>query len=109
MPWAPVNIAGARDGSLNLTVTWQWRNRWGGDLQGDPGVKMFEPVEAYSIDILASPGGAVKRTLSASTASVVYTAAQQITDFGSTQSNVAVAVYQLHKLIGRGIAGKASV
>ena len=54
-------------------------------------------------------GGAVLRTLASSTASVVYSAAQQTADFGSAQPAVSVRIYQIGQLVGRGTPAEATV
>ena len=105
--FSPVQITGSRDGSNNLTVNWFRRTRWYGEWVDYVDVPLFEDSEAYSIDILN--GSTVVRTLSTSTGTVSYTAAQQTTDFGATQSAVSVAVYQINSVTGRGIAGKATI
>jgi hypothetical protein len=46
---------------------------------------LSEATEAYEIDILDSEGTVV-RTLESSTNEVVYTAADQLTDFGSSEA-----------------------
>ena len=104
---SPVQITSSRDGSLNLTIDWFRRTRWYGEWVDFVDVPLFETSESYSIDILN--GTAVVRTLTASTGTVVYSAAQQTTDFGATQSSVSIAIYQLNSVVGRGIAAKATV
>jgi hypothetical protein len=49
------------------------------------------------------------RTLSTSTPSALYTAAQQTSDFGSTQANVTVRIFQLSEAVGRGFPAEASL
>ena len=53
-------------------------------------------------------GGSVRkrgRTLSASSATVTYTAADQTTDYGSAQNPVFAAAHQMSTRVGRGFAG----
>lgn len=106
-PYAPTGIAGSRDGSNNLTLTWVRRTRIGGSF-GIAGVApLSEESEAYSIDIIVS--GIVKRTITASTPTASYSAAQQTAD-GITPGNpVTLKVYQISAVVGRGFAGPASV
>jgi hypothetical protein len=47
------------------------------------------------------------RTLATSIPQVLYTAADEIADFGSPQPSLSVAVYQLSATVGRGIAARA--
>jgi hypothetical protein len=70
-------------------------------------VPLAEDSEAYEVEI--RDGGAVKRTLSTTTTSALYTAAQQTADWGATLGpgqSIAIRIYQLSALIGRG-AGRS--
>lgn len=107
MPLAPVGIAGERDISDDLTITWVRRARVNADWNDYVDVPLDESSESYQIDII--DGASVVRTLTASTPSVIYTAAQQTTDFGSPQASVAVRIYQISSRVGRGHAGEATV
>ncbi|MBV8938337.1 MAG: glycoside hydrolase TIM-barrel-like domain-containing protein [Alphaproteobacteria bacterium] len=107
-PYAPSQVQGARDGSGNLTISWVRRTRVSGEWQDYVDVPLNEGAEAYEVDILQS--GAVVRTLSGLSApSAGYTAAQQASDFGGTQSSVSVRVYQLSAVVGRGYGASAVV
>jgi hypothetical protein len=92
--------------SGDLTISWIRRTRTGGDNWEIPEVPIGEDAETYEIDILDS--GDVKRTLTATSPSAIYSSADQITDFGSIQSAVSVKVYQTNTLFGRG-APRAAV
>jgi hypothetical protein len=74
--FAPVQVKGARDGSGNLTITWKRRTRWYGEWQDGTDVPLFEASEKYEIDILS--GTTVKRTITATTPSIAYSAADQV-------------------------------
>jgi hypothetical protein len=107
-PYSPVAIAGARDGSNNLTITWIRRARLYAEWSDGVDVPLDEPTESYEVDVLN--GSTVVRTitgLSSPTAS--YSAAEQTTDFGTPQSSVSVAVYQLSSRVGRGFPGRATI
>ena len=54
-------------------------------------------------------GGNVVRTIATSSPSFPYTAAQQTIDFGSPQSSINVALYQLSATVGRGFPAAATV
>jgi len=99
-PYSVCHVASSRDSSGNLTITWIRRTRIGGEWQDNIDALLSETTEAYEIDIMS--GTTVKRTLTASTGSVDYTAAQQVTDFGSMQSSVMVNIYQISDKVGRG-------
>lgn len=103
-PFSPVHIAGSRDGSLNLTISWIRRARIDGQWRDRVDVSLGEVAELYEVDIMN--GGDVVRTISGLTSPQAnYSAAQQTTDFGSTQASVAVRIYQISEVVGRGKGG----
>jgi hypothetical protein len=66
-------------------------------------VPIAEDIEGYDVQILDS--AAVKRTLTSSTTSVLYTAAQQTADWGAplgTSQTLAIRIFQLSNRLGRG-------
>ena len=66
-------------------------------------VPLAEDLESYDVQIL--DGITVKRTLSSSTTSVLYTAAQQSADWGAPLGpgqTLAIRIYQLSNRLGRG-------
>jgi hypothetical protein len=107
-PYAPVHLRGSRSGEGDLTITWVRRTRYSGEWRDLVDVPLNEASEAYEIDALDG-AGQVGRKLSVAAPSVVYTAADQTTDFGAPQSAIDVAVYQLSAAVGRGFAGRATV
>lgn len=109
-PYSPVHIQGARDGSLNLTITWTRRTRLGGDADYQDvvtDVPLSEASEAYQVDILN--GSTVVRTIAVTAATASYSAANQTTDFGSAQSSLSIKIYQISATVGRGFPGSATV
>ncbi|MCB2081634.1 MAG: glycoside hydrolase TIM-barrel-like domain-containing protein, partial [Rickettsiales bacterium] len=107
VPYAPVHLSGTRDASANLTINWVRRTRVGGSWRDGVDVPLSEESEQYEVEILN--GGSVVRMLTSTTTQVEYTAAQQNTDFGSTQSNISVRIYQISALVGRGNVAAANV
>lgn len=100
-PYAPVNLAGTRDGSNNLTITWKRRSRIGyGTLNAI--VPLGEATESYSIDVMS--GATVVRTIASATQTASYTAAQQTTDGFTPGNPITVNVYQISATVGRGNA-----
>lgn len=88
-------------------ITWIRRTRIGGDSWATVEVTLGEDSEIYAIDIL--DGTTVRRTLSATTNTVTYTAADQIADFGAVQSTLTVRVSQLSATYGRGASRTAVI
>lgn len=111
-PYAVTSVIGTRDGAGNLTVTWVRRTRIGGDwLEGIGTVPLSELSESYDVDVMGGSGSAtVIRTFAGlSSPTVLYTAAQQIADFGRTLPNVTFNIYQNSGIIGRGFQKNATV
>lgn len=106
-PLSPVHIRGTRDGGNDLTISWQRRTRLRVPGLGYGPVPLGEEVEAYEVDILN--GSTVVRTISSSTPSVVYTAAEQAADGFTPGDLISVVVYQLSATRGRGTGGAATV
>lgn len=99
-PFAPVHLRAARDAAGDIQITWIRRTRSGGDAWREVEVPLGEDQESYKIEILDN--GEVARTLTATSASIVYGAAQENEDFGVPQTALEVIVYQLSAAIGRG-------
>jgi hypothetical protein len=105
-PLSPIHIT-AEQVAEGLQMSWIRRTRIGGDGWEQTEVPLGEDGETYEIEIL--DGATVKRTLSASAPSVIYTVAQQTTDFGSPQPSYTIRVYQFSASYGRGAAREAVV
>lgn len=107
-PYAPCHITGSRDISGNLTINWIRRTRVGWlNLAQDP-VPLSEDSEKYQLDVYN--GLTLVRSITGLTSPTAgYSAAQQTTDFGSTQASVSLKLYQLSGEVGKGFAGVASV
>ncbi len=107
-PLSPVRVRASRSGGGDIAISWIRRTRIGGDSWDGIDVPLGESREAYEIDVLGA-GGAVRRTLTAATASATYSATDQIADFGATQASVALRVYQVSAERGRGAPASAQV
>ncbi|HSH41351.1 MAG TPA: phage tail protein, partial [Arenicellales bacterium] len=108
-PLSPVHVDGTRDGANDLTITWIRRTRLRVPGLGYGPVPLGEETEAYEIDILAGSPATVVRTISATSPSAVYTAAQQTADGLTPGDPVSVAVYQISGTRGRGFGAFATV
>ncbi len=98
-PFAPVQLRGVRV-SNDWNLSWIRRTRFAGEWMNNVDVPLNEVVEAYEIEVLN--GANVVRVLSANTPAVVYSAAQQVVDFGVVQASLSLVVYQLSAVVGRG-------
>ncbi|MBX9924849.1 MAG: glycoside hydrolase/phage tail family protein, partial [Hyphomicrobiaceae bacterium] len=101
-PLSPVQVCGSRNEAGDLLVTWIRQTRSGGDSWDGVEVPMSEDSEAYEVDIL--DGSAIKRTITATSPSMTYFAAQQAVDFGSARPSVTIRVAQVSTVFGRGAA-----
>ena len=100
-PYSVCHVTGSRDGTGSLTVSWVRRARMNGDWKPYTDVPLGENVEVYQMDILAVDGSS-KRTIAVNEPKVVYSASEQIADFGSLQAAVRVRIYQMSEVYGRG-------
>lgn len=105
--FSPVYVRGERDSSEDVTITWIRRDRLHQTMRSGVELPNSEASESYSIDIM--DGSEVVRTLTSSTTSVVYTAADQTTDFGAPVPEVTVRIYQLSAIVGRGTPAEATI
>lgn len=99
-PRSPVFLDATRDGGNNLTVDWLRRVRGYTQGWGSGPLPLDEPVEAYEADVVV--GMAVVRTISASTPTLTYTAADQTSDGITPGNHVTLRIYQISNLRGRG-------
>jgi hypothetical protein len=107
VPFAPVHIEQPwriTRSTGDLTIRWTRRSRaLVADAWEQVEVPLAEDLESYDVQIL--DGAAVKRTLTSTTTSVLYTAAQQTADWGAPLApgqTLAIRIYQLSNRLGRG-------
>jgi hypothetical protein len=91
---SPVHFAIARDGSQNATLTWIRRDRKGYDWTDGSDVPMSEASLGFKVEVYDASYSTLKRTIDVSAETASYTAAEQVTDFGSTQSTIYVKICQ---------------
>ncbi|MDX1901894.1 MAG: phage tail protein [Gammaproteobacteria bacterium] len=103
-PYSPVGIRGSRD-SDDLTITWIRRSRVGGSWRDYVDATIDPEITGYEVDVY--DGDDVIRTLDAEDEEVVYTAADQTTDFGSPQSEITIKIYAIGQTVGRGFPREA--
>ncbi|MFE1815637.1 phage tail protein [Metapseudomonas otitidis] len=98
---SPVYARGSRDGSGNFIGSFTRRSRVSGTwwATGTPS-PVGESAESYEIDVMY--GSTVKRTIASTSESFSYSAANQVTDFGSAQSAITFRIYQMSAVVGRG-------
>lgn len=102
-PYAPVQLGGGRNAALDVVLNWIRRTRLSGSWNNYADVPLGEASEAYVVEIWNAGYTVLKRTISGlTTPTTTYTAAQQTTDFGGTQSTVYWKVFQMSATVGNG-------
>lgn len=109
-PLAPVDARANRD-AADTVITWVRQTRLSTRIVGalPMSIPLGEASESYEVEVWDSGYTTLKRTLTASSATVTYTSAQQVTDFGSDQATLYVKIYQMSATVGRGSALTASI
>lgn len=110
-PLAPTHVRGVRAAGAgsDLTISWKRRARMNAAWVDYIDVPLDEEAELYDVEIMN--GSIVVRTFNDVAArSVLYTAAQQTSDWGATPpASYSVRVYQKSARYGRGKEGVGSV
>ncbi|MBA3588309.1 phage tail protein [Methylibium sp.] len=103
-PFAPVDLRALRDvASGDIALSWGRRTRLSHRfLAAGVAVPLGEDSEAWVVKVWDASYTTLKRTIAATTASAAYSAAQQTTDFGSTQATVYLTVTQTSAAVGAG-------
>ncbi len=102
-PRAPVHLK-ARRVSGGVALSWIRRTRHEGDNWNAVEVPLGEEKERYRVRIRS--GSTVVRTVEVDQPGVLYTAAQELADFGSVQTTLSIAVCQISTRVGEGEAGE---
>ncbi len=106
-PYAPVHLHYIRQGD-DLIIHWIRRTRFNGGWQDKVDVPYAEATEAYTIDVIYN--NEIKRTVETSLPTYIYTAAQQMTDFGILAPVATeIIIYQRSAIIGRGYGATLTI
>lgn len=110
-PYAPTRLFVKKvvaDGEV--LITWERRTRFGGDDWEPEFVPLNEEFELYDLEIYEDGTYAtLVRAEELSTTQYTYTAADQIADFGSVQSQFSIRLYQKSASVGRGRKAQQTV
>lgn len=106
-PLAPVNVRRTVGTANQITVTWDRRTRLACTFVGAAGISvpLGELTESYEVDVVLISGSVLKRTITASSASAIYTAAMQTADGIGASTPIRFDVYQMSAVVGRGYVG----
>lgn len=97
-PYAPVRAV-ARRTTQGVVIDFIRRGRIDSDPFEGLKIPLSETSESYEA-IVTLPAGA--RTLNATSPSILYPAAQELSDFGAPQSALTLSIYQMSATVGRG-------
>ncbi len=101
-PFAPAQFRARRDTVTgDLAFTWIRRTRFGGVSWELVEVPLNEESEAYRLEIL--DGADVVRSVDLAQPTYLYTAGQQVADFGSSATAFPVRIAQLSAAMGPGL------
>ncbi|MHA6729848.1 baseplate multidomain protein megatron [Devosia sp. A369] len=100
LPLSPVHLRARRNGGSDIALDWVRRSRGDGDGWGVAESPM-EPVPERC-QMVIFDGATALRTLDVTAPTAVYTAADQVTDFGVTPAAFAFTVSQLSPVLGAG-------
>jgi hypothetical protein len=104
-PYAPTNLYAEVSGS-DIAISWDYRSRI---ATGTNPTNHGEASLSFEIDIIDDDGTTVLRTLTATTNSKTYAAANITTDFGSIPAEITFRVYMMSALVGRGYMAQATM
>jgi hypothetical protein len=110
LPYSVHRLTGSRDGSDNITLTWNRRSRF------EPLVRFGEPPlgeasESYDVEFwtAAAPGGTLLRTKTVGGSTANYAAAEQTADGHTPGDPVYYRVFQLSAVVGSGTEASITV
>ncbi|MES1201784.1 MAG: glycoside hydrolase/phage tail family protein [Pseudomonadota bacterium] len=92
-PWSPAHLRASRQAGGDVAISWVRCARIGGDSWGAGEPPLNEPAESYRLDIL--DGAVLKRSVTPTSASYLYSAADQTADFGTLPTNIRVQAAQI--------------
>lgn len=106
-PLSPVHLRAKRLAGGDVKITWLRRTRIDGDPWGFVDVPLGEDIESYRTDILN--GAAVLRQTSTTVAELIYTLAEQVSDFGQSVSLLSLNIQQISATYGAGTPAKVTL
>jgi hypothetical protein len=106
-PLAPASIQGDISGG-SWIITFSPRTRLQGSLwKTGVALPVGEATEQYQMDIY--DGSDVVRTMTSTTNEFEYTYDQQVEDFGASNTNIDVEIFQMSATVGRGYGASANL
>jgi hypothetical protein len=104
MPFAPVHLRARRKANGDIVLRWLRAGRQNSDGWEGEDIPLDEETEAYRLEIL--DGDTAIRSVNLVTNSHIYTAGQELADFGSRRPSIHIRVRQRGKGVGLGVAAE---
>jgi hypothetical protein len=108
MPLSPVHLRARRLAGGDLLVSWMRRGRIDADSWDGDDIPIGEESEAYRVEISATPGARL-RSVTVTTQSWTYPAAEIAADFPVLPATAFVDIRQMSATVGAGIAARLEV
>jgi len=105
-PYTPVALRARRQND-GVHLSFLRRGRLDSDAWEPVDIPLGEDNESYQAEIWS--GNTLKRTLAASSTSILYAAADELADFGNPQAQLSVSLYQISAAVGRGFPLQTTV
>ncbi len=99
-PLSVVDVTAVWESDDDIALAWERRSRVGASWRDGVTPSLSEATEEYSIDVM--DGTDVVNTYTSTSQNWTYSAADQVTDWGSVQTSVTVRIYQISAAVGRG-------
>ena len=106
-PWAPALVTAIRQSNNDWLISWKERPRVANQLTDY--VEISHDKDYAGFGWAVYQGATVKNKGVTTNNSYTYTAAQQVTDFGSVQSTLSVAITQMSTIVGGGYPATITV
>jgi len=98
---SPVHLKANRQADGDIDISWIRRGRIDADSWLGSEIPLGEEAETYRVDI-ATGGGDIVRSLTASSPSLTYTAASIAEDFPAVSGSIRITVRQISAAVGAG-------
>ncbi|MFZ5610168.1 MAG: phage tail protein [Pseudomonadota bacterium] len=106
-PLAPVHVRGRRQADGAISISWIRRSRAGAAWIDGADAPLAEESEAYDLEILN--GATVARSYATTTPQALYSAADQLSDFGGLPATLSLRLYQRSAQVGRGLPAQVTI
>jgi hypothetical protein len=100
-PWSPAQIEAVKGANGDWVIRWRRRTRFNGQLRDEIDLPLNEDIEEYQLFIFN--GATLVRSVTGLTENeYTYTDANQVTDFGATQTSLVLNIHQSSTSVTRG-------